>query len=207
MRANTPSVTTSTRVRAETLDSSRMRRPIVSPTRFAKRRRHARGGGARGEAARLQQNDLAAPRPFGVEQSERNARRLAGAGRRHDDEIAAPSPSAAAMRGSTSSIGSLSENAVKDGAARRARSLLLGDDLVLDLVIDALGNDLLLIELVLALVGPALHDRHGARRAYARQSVQLLHRRGIDVEQFRGGSRRSGVGAAGRAGAGVGTAG
>ena len=54
MRANTPSVTTSIRVFAETRLCRRTRRPTVSPTRSPKRRGHARGGGAGGQAPRLQ---------------------------------------------------------------------------------------------------------------------------------------------------------
>ena len=45
---------------------------------------HARGGRARGEPARLQQDQLLARRPRRVEQGQRNARRLAGAGRRDE---------------------------------------------------------------------------------------------------------------------------
>ena len=46
--------------------------------------RHARGGGARGEAARLQHDDLAGAGPGLVQQRERNPRRLARAGRRDE---------------------------------------------------------------------------------------------------------------------------
>ena len=48
---------------------------------LAQSRGHTRGGGARGEAARLQHDDLARFRERLVEQRERNPRRLAGAGR------------------------------------------------------------------------------------------------------------------------------
>ena len=50
---------------------------------LVQRRRHARGGGAGGEPARLQHEDLLVPRPGLVEQHQRHARGLAGAGRRH----------------------------------------------------------------------------------------------------------------------------
>ena len=54
---------------------------------LAERRRHAARRRAGGETSRLQQNELAALRPVGVEQRERHARGLAGAGRRDDDKI------------------------------------------------------------------------------------------------------------------------
>ena len=53
--------------------------------RLAQRRRHARGGGAGGEPARLEHDDLSVPRPRLLGQHERNPRRLAGAGRRDQD--------------------------------------------------------------------------------------------------------------------------
>ena len=46
--------------------------------------RHAFGRGAGGQAARLQQQDLGAPEPRRIEQCRRHARRLAGAGWRHE---------------------------------------------------------------------------------------------------------------------------
>ncbi len=49
----------------------------------------------------------------------------------------------------------------------RSGSLLLGDDLVLDLLVDARRDDLLRYELVLPLVGAAGDDRLGARFANA----------------------------------------
>ncbi len=54
---------------------------------LAKRRGEAARGGARGETARLEQNELAVAAPGGVEQRERHARRLARAGRRDEHEI------------------------------------------------------------------------------------------------------------------------
>ena len=78
-RVNTPSVTTSTRVRFETRLCRRTRRPIVSPTFSPKRRGHAGSGGAGGETARLEQQQALALGPRLVEQRERRARRLARA--------------------------------------------------------------------------------------------------------------------------------
>ena len=48
---------------------------------LAQRLRHVRRGGARGQPARLQHDDLAAPGPVLVQQGERDPGRLAGAGR------------------------------------------------------------------------------------------------------------------------------
>ena len=59
MRANTPSVTTSIRVRAETRLCSRTRRPTVSPTSSPSVEAMRARGGARGEPARLEHDDLA----------------------------------------------------------------------------------------------------------------------------------------------------
>ncbi len=50
---------------------------------LAERLRHALGGGARGEAPRLQHQDLLVRRPRLAGQHQRNPRRLAGARRRH----------------------------------------------------------------------------------------------------------------------------
>ncbi len=47
--------------------------------------RHALGGSPRGNAARLQHQDFAPPEPAFVHQSERDAGRLAGAGRRDEN--------------------------------------------------------------------------------------------------------------------------
>ena len=55
---------------------------------LAERRRHAARRRAGGETSRLQQDELAALRPVGVEQRERRARGFAGAGRRDDDKVA-----------------------------------------------------------------------------------------------------------------------
>src|SRR5438477_12809833 len=52
--------------------------------------------------------------------------------------------------------------------------LLLRDDLVLDAVVDVLRDDLLVHEVVLALVGTARDDRGRAHRADARQCIELL---------------------------------
>ena len=49
--------------------------------RFVQQRGHARGGGARGEAARLQHQDAPVAAPGRVEQCERDDGGLAGAGR------------------------------------------------------------------------------------------------------------------------------
>ena len=81
---NTPSVTTSMRVRFETRLVSRTRRPIVSPTFSPKRRGHAGGGGASGETTRLKQDEALALRPRLVEERQRRARGLAGARRRDE---------------------------------------------------------------------------------------------------------------------------
>ncbi len=50
---------------------------------FAERRRHALGGGARGEPARLEHQDAAVFRPILAGQHQRHPRGLAGARRRH----------------------------------------------------------------------------------------------------------------------------
>ena len=63
-RTSSPSVTTSTRVAAETARSSRVARPMVPPgASFAQQLRHAAGGGAGGDAAGLQHQDAAVGRP------------------------------------------------------------------------------------------------------------------------------------------------
>ena len=81
---------------------------------LAKARRHARRGGARGEAARLQHDDLAGPREGLVQQRERYARRLAGAGRRDEDRAGA-----AAERRDEPRQGFVDRQAVGKGAHRR----------------------------------------------------------------------------------------
>ena len=53
---------------------------------FAALGRHEFGGGARGDPARFEHQDLLAAKPFGVEQCGRHLRRLARAGRRFDDQ-------------------------------------------------------------------------------------------------------------------------
>src|SRR5438270_10837623 len=75
-------------------------------------------------------------------------------------------------------------------SGRKAGSLLLGDDLVLDAVIGLLRDDILLHQFVLALVGPALDDRRRIGFADARESVELVGAGGIDVEQIGPGSGR-----------------
>src|SRR3954467_9690287 len=68
-----------------------------------------------------------------------------------------------------------------DGARLHPGELfLLGDDLVLDAVVERLGDDLFLVKLILSLVGPALDDRLGAHIADALQRDQLLLRRRVD---------------------------
>src|SRR4051795_10136660 len=72
--------------------------------------------------------------------------------------------------------------------ARRpnARSgLLMGDDPVLDAVVDVLGDDLLGHELVLAPVRATLDDRLRTRRPDSRQRVELFLRGRIDVDEGR----------------------
>ena len=78
-----PSVTTSIRVRFDTFEPKRTRRPTVSPTFSPQRLRHPFGGGARGEPARFQHDDFLLRRPRLVHQDQRHPRGLAGAGRRH----------------------------------------------------------------------------------------------------------------------------
>ena len=56
---------------------------------------------------------------------------------------------------------------------------LLGDDQVLDVVVDVLGHDLAVEQLVLALVGATFDDRVGARFADA---LSLMRSRGTRVE-------------------------
>ena len=60
------------RVRAETFELEPHPQADRLADSLAERRRHARRRRARGETARLQQNDLAALRPVGVKQCERN---------------------------------------------------------------------------------------------------------------------------------------
>ena len=63
MRAKTPSVTTSMRVRGPTFEPSRTRKPTVSPTSSPSVARHAVGRGAGREAAGLEHDQLAVRRP------------------------------------------------------------------------------------------------------------------------------------------------
>ncbi len=79
------------------------------------------------------------------------------------------------------------------------RSLLLGDDLVLDSLIDAFGHDLFLPQFVFALVGAAGDDRLGANVSDALERLQFFLARRVDVEQGRGGGGRGAAGLAGAA--------
>ena len=81
-RVNTPSVTTSMRVLRETFEPKRTRKPTVSPTVSPSVSAMRVGGGARGEPARLQHEDLAVLAHGSSRQHQRHARGLAGAGRR-----------------------------------------------------------------------------------------------------------------------------
>src|ERR1700730_1031090 len=67
------------------------------------------------------------------------------------------------------------------------RLLLLGDDLIFDAGVDGGGNDILLHQLILALVGTVLDDVGGADIADPFQGAQLLLGCGIDVEELRRG--------------------
>ena len=87
MRAKTPSVTTSIRVLRPILEPRRTRRPDRLADRLAERLRHAVRRRPRREPARLQHDDLAAVDPGLVEQHERHARGLAGAGRRDEHRV------------------------------------------------------------------------------------------------------------------------
>src|SRR5262249_42003048 len=66
------------------------------------------------------------------------------------------------------------------------RSLLLGDDLVLDLVVCRFRDDALLHELVLALVRPALDDLVRIGGADPGKFVEVRLRSGIDVQRVFG---------------------
>ena len=73
----------------------------------------------------------------------------------------------------------------KRGEVRKtASALLLGDDLVLDAVIGLLRDDILVHEVVFALVGPARDDLCGIGLADAGQRVELVGGGGVDVEQL-----------------------
>src|SRR3984893_19602858 len=65
----------------------------------------------------------------------------------------------------------------------RRSALLLGDDLVLDLVVCRLRDDALLHQFVLALVGTALDDRSRVSLADARQRFVLFGARRVYIEQ------------------------
>src|SRR5258706_15624527 len=68
-------------------------------------------------------------------------------------------------------------------------ALLLGDDLVLDLVVGCLRHDLLLDQLILTLVGAALDDGCRIGLADPRERVEFFGAGGIDVEQVGLGGR------------------
>src|SRR6185436_9964523 len=72
----------------------------------------------------------------------------------------------------------------RGGAARRrSPSLhLVGDHLALDLLVGRHGNDLLLVQLVLGLVGTALDDLLRVRVADARERLELVFAGGVEVE-------------------------
>ena len=78
-----PSVTTSMRVFVRDLRSEAHAKAHRVADLFAERLRHALGRRARRKPARLQHDDLAVLRPGLVDQHQRHARGLAGAGRRH----------------------------------------------------------------------------------------------------------------------------
>ena len=82
-RVKMPSVTISIRVLRDTFEPNRTRKPDRFADLFAERLRHALGGGARGEPARLEHQDAAVPDPVLFGEHQRHPRRLAGAGRRH----------------------------------------------------------------------------------------------------------------------------
>src|SRR6059036_845919 len=62
--------------------------------------------------------------------------------------------------------------------------LLLGDDLILDLVVGGLRHDLLLGQLVLARVRAAVGDRLRVLVADGGQRLELVRRRTVDVERL-----------------------
>ena len=82
MRVNTPSVTTSIRVSAETRECEPHAVADRSPDRLAQGRRHALGGRPGRQSPRLQHDQLAAAHPGLVHQSEGNDSGLPGPGRR-----------------------------------------------------------------------------------------------------------------------------
>ncbi len=77
-----PSVTTSMRVARRDFRAEAHAQADRLADLLAERRRHASRRRARGEPSRLQHEDLFARRPGLVDQHQRHARRLAGAGRR-----------------------------------------------------------------------------------------------------------------------------
>ena len=102
---NTPSVTTSIRVRFDTRLVSRTRKPIVSPT-FSPSVAAIRAAAARAARRRgSMQDEALAFRPWLVEERKRDARGLARA-RRGDEHGARARANAVRSAGSASSIGS-----------------------------------------------------------------------------------------------------
>ena len=87
-----------------------------------------------------------------------------------------------------------------DGGSRAA-SVLPGDNLALDLGVDACRNDLLLHQLVLTLVRPVLDDVGGALVADPWQGLNIGRARRINVEQLGGAAAFAGADAAGAAAA------
>ncbi len=84
-RVKIPSVTISIRVLPRDFRAEAHPQAHGFADAFAQRMRHALGGGARGEPARLEHQDAAVFRPILASKHQRHPRRLAGAGRRHQD--------------------------------------------------------------------------------------------------------------------------
>ena len=129
MRANTPSVTTSMRVRAETRLCSRTRRPTVSPT-ASPRLEAMRAAAARAASRRGSSTMILPLAANGSSSSASGTRVVLPAPGGATSTARVPAPSAAASRGRASSIGSGSAKAriaprYSRGRARQApRSLL-----------------------------------------------------------------------------------
>src|SRR5215475_6041939 len=76
-----------------------------------------------------------------------------------------------------------------DDARSATSSLLRGDHKVLDLVVRGLGNDLLLDQLVLTLVGPAVDDLLRVGITDSRKRLQVVGGRAIEINQLLLGGR------------------
>src|SRR5262245_33671421 len=63
------------------------------------------------------------------------------------------------------------------------RRPLVSDNLILNLVIDVLGDNLLVSQVVLAVIWPMLDDRLGAGRAHPGKLVELLGARRVYIDQ------------------------